>query len=232
MTSPTGFCQKCGNQMTPSGQFCDKCGTPTRAVAPSPAGTIGQPPYPVAAARDSPPPAPPYFAPSYASPPGYGPPPVGQTTNGLSVASMVLGIVWVFGIGSILAVIFGFVARKQIKDSGGRQSGSGMALAGIILGLVGVASLILWIVLVIAVTTSISNCFDHVQSNVHSSTCVTNSGTGNSGSTFNSGTTGNTGNGVTSPATGPAPTSMGVRRMPGSFANSAATPGFTVSFVR
>ena len=68
---------------------------------------------------------------------------------------MVLGIVWVFGIGSILAVIFGFVARKQIKDSGGRQSGSGMALAGIILGSVGVASLILWIVLVIAVTTSI-----------------------------------------------------------------------------
>jgi hypothetical protein len=227
MTSPTGFCQKCGNQMVPSSQFCDKCGTPAGVVAPSPAGAIGQSPYPVAVAPGSPPPAPPYFAPSYAPPPGYAPPPVGQTTNGLSVASMVLGIVWVFGIGSILAVIFGFVARKQIKDSAGRQSGGGMALAGIILGFVGVASLVLWIVLVIAVTTSISNCFDHVQNNVNSSTCVTNSGTGNSGSTFNSG---NTGNSPASP--GPVPSTMGARRMPGSVANSAATPGFTVSLVR
>ena len=111
---------------------------------------------------------------------------------------MVLGIVWVFGIGSILAVIFGYVARKQISDSGGRQSGSGMALAGIILGFVGVASLILWIVLVIAVTTSINNCFDHVQTNVNSSTCATNGRTGNSGGTFNSGTTGNTDNSAAS----------------------------------
>ncbi len=142
---------------------------------------------------------------------------------------MVLGIVWVFGIGSILAVIFGFVARKQIKDSGGRQSGSGMALAGIILGSVGVASLVLWIVLVIAVTTSIDNCFDHVQNNVNSSTCVTNSGTGNSGGTFNSGTTGNTGNGALSPP--PVQSSMGQREMTGNPANSATTPGFTVSLV-
>jgi hypothetical protein len=218
--------------MGPSSQFCDKCGTPAGAVAPSSAGAIGQPPYPAAAAPGSPPPpAPPYFAPGYVQPPpGYGPPPVGQTTNGLSVASMVLGIVWVFGIGSILAVIFGIVARKQIKDSGGRQSGSGMALAGIILGLVGVASLILWIVFVIAVTTSISNCFDHVQTNVNSSTCVTNNGTGNSGSTFNSGTTGNTGNSAVGPA--PVPTSMRMRTMPGPFVNSAATPGFTFSLAR
>ena len=50
MTSPSGFCQKCGNQMGPSSQFCDKCGTPAGAVAPSPAGAVGQPPYPVAAA--------------------------------------------------------------------------------------------------------------------------------------------------------------------------------------
>ena len=190
--------------MGPSSQFCDRCGTPAGAVAPSPAGAFGQAPYPVAAALGSPP-ALPYVAPKYLrgyvpQRPGYGPPPAGQATNGLSVASMVLGIVWVFGVGSILAVIFGFVARKQIKDSGGRQSGSGMALAGIILGFVGVASLILWIFLVIAVTTSLSNCFDHVQNNVNSSTCATNSGSGNSGTTFNSGTTDITGNSASSTA--------------------------------
>ena len=127
------------------------------------------------------------------APPGYGQPvPVGQTTNGLAIASLVLGIVWVFGLGSILAVIFGFVARKQIRESGGRQGGGGMAIAGIVLGFVGVASFILWIVLVIVVTTNLNNCFDHVQPNVNSSTCVTNSGTGNSGSPFNTGSTGNT----------------------------------------
>ena len=57
-----------------------------------------------------------------------------QSTNGLSIASLVLGIVWFLGIGSVLAVIFGFVARRQIRASGGRQTGEGMALAGIILG--------------------------------------------------------------------------------------------------
>jgi len=38
--------------------------------------------------------------------------------------------------GGILAVVFGFVARSQIKRSNGTQRGSGMALAGIILGFV------------------------------------------------------------------------------------------------
>ena len=199
------------------------------AVSPSPAGAVGRPPYPVQGAPTSPPPAPPYVAPSYVPPPpGYGQPPIVQTTNGLSVASMVLGIVWVFGIGSILAVIFGFVARKQIKDSGGRQSGSGMALAGIILGFVGVASLILWIVLVIAVTTTIDNCFNHVGTNSSSSTCVTNSGTGNNGNGFNSGNTGP----ASAPAIAPGPTSIGPQLGPGAVANGATTSGFNVSLVR
>jgi hypothetical protein len=71
-----------------------------------------------------------------------------SSTNGLAIASMVLGIVWVWWIGSILALIFGFVARKQIRERG--QKGDGMAIAGIVLGCVGVATLILVIVLVAA----------------------------------------------------------------------------------
>jgi cytoskeletal protein RodZ len=108
----------------------------------------------------------------------------------------------VFGVGSILAVIFGFVARKQIRDSGGRQGGGGLALAGIILGFVGVAGLILWIVLIAAITTSINNCFDQVNSNPNS-TCATGNSlnTGNS-STVNSGTTGSTGTSANSGSTG------------------------------
>jgi prepilin signal peptidase PulO-like enzyme (type II secretory pathway) len=73
------------------------------------------------------------------------------------MASLVLGIVWIFGIGAILAVIFGFVERKQIRESGGRQGGGGMALAGIILGFVGIAGLILWVV-VMSPANNLNNC--------------------------------------------------------------------------
>ena len=63
-------------------------------------------------------------------------------TNGLAVASLVLGIVWLWWIGSILALVFGYPARAQIRRSHGQQSGEGLAIAGIVLGWVGVASLV------------------------------------------------------------------------------------------
>jgi hypothetical protein len=65
------------------------------------------------------------------------------STNGMAIAAMVLGILWVYWIGSILALIFGYVARDQIKRTG--QSGDGMAIAGIVLGWVGIGFLILGI---------------------------------------------------------------------------------------
>lgn len=105
---------------------------------------------------------------------------VAQQTNGLAVASLVLGIIWVLGIGSILAVIFGFVARRQIRQSGGRQSGGGMALAGIILGFIGVLGLILWIALVAVVATTIDRCVNEDNGNHVTCTDVT---VGNSGTT-------------------------------------------------
>jgi hypothetical protein len=57
----------------------------------------------------------------------------------------VLGILgWVpCGIGSVLAIVFGFIARSQIRASGGRQGGDGLAIAGLILGFLGVAGTIL-----------------------------------------------------------------------------------------
>src|SRR6266700_1958430 len=48
-----------------------------------------------------------------------------QKTNGLAIASMVLGIVWVYWVGSILALVFGYMAKGQIDQSGGRESGRG-----------------------------------------------------------------------------------------------------------
>jgi len=72
--------------------------------------------------------------------------PAPQTTNGLAIAGMVLGILWLYWIGSILALIFGYVARGQIAASAGRQGGGGMAIAAIVLGWVGVGALSLIIV--------------------------------------------------------------------------------------
>ena len=72
---------------------------------------------------------------------GYGYPPPPRRTNGLAIASMVLGIVWLYWIGSILALVFGYIARRQIRQRG--ESGDGMAIAGIVLGWVGVGVLVL-----------------------------------------------------------------------------------------
>jgi len=55
----------------------------------------------------------------------------------MAVISLVAGIgSWVVlpVIGSIVAVVTGHVARKQIRQSAGAQDGEGMALAGLILG--------------------------------------------------------------------------------------------------
>ncbi|HEU4514723.1 MAG TPA: DUF4190 domain-containing protein [Nocardioidaceae bacterium] len=85
-----------------------------------------------------------YYPPQY-----YGPLPQ-RATNGLAIASLVLGIVWLYWIGSILALVFGYVARRQIRER--NQNGDGMAIAGIVLGWVGIGSL----VLLIAVGTIVS----------------------------------------------------------------------------
>jgi len=99
---------------------------------------------------------PPSTAPPYAGDPYQGtaysqlPP----KTNALAVISLVLSIIWVAGLGAVLAVIFGFVARSQISKSNGRQKGLGVATAGIVVGFVGVAGAIVLIIGVVLVSSS------------------------------------------------------------------------------
>ena len=71
-------------------------------------------------------------------------------TNGFAIASMILGIVWIYWIGSILALVFGYIAKSQIDKSGGRETGRGMAIAGIVLGWIGVTVLVVIIILGLA----------------------------------------------------------------------------------
>lgn len=68
------------------------------------------------------------------------------TTNGLAVASLVFGILWLFYVGSLLALVFGYIGKSQIDASEGLQSGRGLAVAGIVLGWIGVGLFVLTIV--------------------------------------------------------------------------------------
>ncbi len=74
-----------------------------------------------------------------------------QQTNGLAIASMVLGIAGFCGVGAILAFIFGLVALSQIKNSNGRMGGRGMAITGVVLGSIWLALVLLYVIVVIGV---------------------------------------------------------------------------------
>jgi Domain of unknown function (DUF4190)/Domain of unknown function (DUF1707) len=61
-------------------------------------------------------------------------------TNGFAIASMVVGLFWMWWIGSVLAIVFGHVALNQIARSG--QAGRGLAITGLVLGYLGLATLL------------------------------------------------------------------------------------------
>jgi hypothetical protein len=86
-------------------------------------------------------------------PPGYQPyggaPLYAPTrTNGFAVTSLVLGICGIvlfclYAIPCILAIIFGAISLNQFKTQPNVYSGRGMAVAGLVLGIVGVGLLVL-----------------------------------------------------------------------------------------
>ncbi len=108
-------------------------------------------------------------APQYANPP-YGPGPYGTPsygqqpfgipvatqTNGKAIGALVCGIAGLIlcVIAGIPAIILGNMAVAEIEASGGRQSGRGMAVAGRVLGWIGVGLLILLLVVVLIVVVA------------------------------------------------------------------------------
>jgi len=76
-------------------------------------------------------------------------------TNGMAVASFVCSLLFfVYFIPSILAVVFGHVARRQLRDAGGQQRGAGLATAGLVLGWIGVAALAVIVVVLVVLAAS------------------------------------------------------------------------------
>jgi len=84
--------------------------------------------------------------------------PTGQKTNGLAITSLISSIaafVILPFIASIVGVITGHMALKQLRTSG--ENGRGLALAGVIVGWVGVAfGLIAILFIVIAIIAAIN----------------------------------------------------------------------------
>jgi hypothetical protein len=83
----------------------------------------------------------------------YGPP--FAVTNGKATASLVTGIAslvlsWCCGLGlvGIVAVVLGAKARKEVAASGGTQQGDGLALGGIVTGVIAAVLGLLFLVLI------------------------------------------------------------------------------------
>jgi NADH:ubiquinone oxidoreductase subunit 5 (subunit L)/multisubunit Na+/H+ antiporter MnhA subunit len=89
-------------------------------------------------------PPPPAYAPSLVAPlmqPA-------RRTSGMAIASLVLGVLWMYWLGSILALVFGYLAKREIRRSQNQLDGSGMATAGIVLGWIGIGTMCLVIGLI------------------------------------------------------------------------------------
>ncbi len=61
----------------------------------------------------------------------------------------ILGLILCPLICSVLALVFGYQSRREIDASGGQMSGRGNAVAGIVLGWIGVAICVLFAILIV-----------------------------------------------------------------------------------
>ena len=111
-------CSNCGAALSADTSFCAACGTPVAPAAPAaPAAPVNPTVYNNAPYTNSAPAA---------------------STNGLAIASLVTSILCCVPVGQIL----GHVALSQINKTG--QQGRGMAIAGVVIGWVFTAGLIIW----------------------------------------------------------------------------------------
>lgn len=138
-------CPNCGAAVTQGQRFCDNCGIRLGADVASPEVQPVTPPIGQPSAAPPVPVNPGVFQ----SQPGMYAPTVVPNSN-MAIISLVAGILsWVALplIGALVAVICGHIARKEIRESGGRLAGQGLALAGLILGYANLAFMVLGICL-------------------------------------------------------------------------------------
>ncbi len=106
--------------------------------------------YPGYAAQ--PPPQQPLAQPYGYYTPAYGQPVSAPQTSGFAIASLICSIASWFlvpFIGGVLGVIFGHIARREIRRSQGWKSGNGLALSGLIIGYIHLALFMLAVAFII-----------------------------------------------------------------------------------
>ncbi len=149
------FCPECGAPNEDDAVFCGNCGAvlnqealsdadlpPTKIVEGAEPPEDVAPPEPERSPEEEPTVLP-------ASVPqrrlvsdgsGFPPPPAGyatKQTSGMAIASLIMGILgWTLlpWLGSVLALIFGYMARNEIRQRPNELEGDGLAVAGLVLG--------------------------------------------------------------------------------------------------
>lgn len=87
------------------------------------------------------PPVPPQQPP----PPGWHMQPVpAPQTSVLAVVSLIAGLLWFFWIGSVVAIVTGHQARRQVREMG--YGGDTLAIIGLILGYLGAGTFVLFVI--------------------------------------------------------------------------------------
>src|SRR5213082_2737649 len=122
------FCTYCGQTNDDQARFCHSCGQPFAATT----NRLAEP------------------APTFV-PQAVAPIPTGdataQETDPKAIASLVCSLVFFFApLTQIAAIILGHMSRSDIRKSGGRKTGDGLALTGLILGYVQIAFVLVLIV--------------------------------------------------------------------------------------
>jgi type IV pilus assembly protein PilA len=105
------FCSGCGNNLSADDQFCRVCGKGVSTV--------------------------PGVAPSFEPVVS----PDAAQTSGKAVASLIFGLFLFAFPFSLVAIILGHLSLSEIRKSAGRVKGEGMAMAGLVLGYVGLAAI-------------------------------------------------------------------------------------------
>lgn len=115
------FCSGCGNNLAAGERFCRVCGK----EVPASAGIT-----------------PAVEMPAVGTP---------AETSGKAIASLVCGLFLFAFPMSVLAIIFGHLSLSEIRKSAGRLKGEGMAIAGLVLGYLGVAGIPVVILIIAAI---------------------------------------------------------------------------------
>lgn len=144
------FCKHCGAQIEDTTAFCPNCGTnvsddAVSSSAPEPQYNAYQPEQPAQPVQPA------QYQPyqDYQNPGIY----PEAKLNGLAVAGFVVSLVSMFfcGISSIVGLILSIVGMSQIKNSikaGVPQRGNGLAIAGLVIGIIGTVFILIYIIMV------------------------------------------------------------------------------------